>query len=75
MALQMTNLVIVVSEVGQQFQGLPGALFRNHNALHVRVAYLKSGQETSEVSTMYEHRNVVCLKKRPYDNRFGLRLW
>jgi hypothetical protein len=75
MVVAMADLVIVASEAGQQFTRIPGALFRNHDALHAGVTDLKSGQETSEVPTMNEHGDVICLEKRPYNNSFGFRLW
>jgi hypothetical protein len=63
MVLPMADFRIVASEVGQQFQGILGVLFRNHDALHVGAANLKSRQETSEVSTMNEHGDIVGLEE------------
>jgi hypothetical protein len=57
-------------KAGQQFQGVGYALFRNHDALHVGGANLKSGQETSEVSATNVHRDVVGFQERPNDNDF-----
>jgi len=61
---------IAASEASQQFKGILGTLFGNHDALHVGVADLKSGQETSEVSTMNEYWDVVGLEERPCDKGF-----
>ena len=75
MVVALANLSIAASEARQQFKRIPGALFRNHDALHAGVADLKSGQETSKVSTMNEYGDVVGLEKRADDNRFGFRMW
>ncbi len=63
MVVPVAGLRIVTSEAGQQFQGILGVLLRNHDALHVGTANLKSRQETSEVSTMNEHGDIVGLEK------------
>ena len=63
MVVRKTDIRIVASEAGQQFPGIPGVLFRNHDALHVDAANLKSRQETPEMSTMNEHGDIVGFEK------------
>jgi hypothetical protein len=63
MVITMADFRIVASEAVQQFQGILGVLFRNHDALHVGASNLKSRQETSEVSTMNEHGDIVGLEE------------
>jgi len=65
----------VAPEVSQQFEGVHYALFRDHDALGVVASDLQSREETSEVPTVNENRNVVSLEKRRHDRNLGLRLW
>lgn len=53
---------VISPEVSQQLQGVADALFRNHDALRVVVPDLESGHETTEVSAVHEHRNIVSLE-------------
>lgn len=63
MVLPMAELRIVAPEAGEQFHGIPGVLFRNHDALHVGTADLESRQETSEMPAMNEHGDIVGLEE------------
>jgi hypothetical protein len=70
MVLSIASLAVVALEGGQQLQSVSYALFGNHDALHAGGAYLNSGQETSEVSTMNEHRDVMSFQERSNDKDF-----
>ena len=55
--------------------GIGDTLFRNHDALSVVAANLQPWQQTPEVPTVNEHRNIVSFEQRGHDRDFGFRLW